>query len=298
MRAKVQNFHKRWNIEYNKKKRVKDFKNRVLSSIDLIITPVFAKSKNLSLLLKYFKLISIYVSKDDLYYLDLDSFEEYEGKDVFKENFKFKIEKASLEETIFYLQQLFWLYIPKYIKDRLYKSIKEDIELSQLDVEIKKLKNGGYIFYPAGAKLLDEGVVNDVLDWLSDYPESYKNFKIALEQYEKHKYTRNIIDNLRFSLESLLKNVLHNRKSLEKQIEPLGQYLEAKEIPTEIREMFRILIIKYRDYQNEHAKHNDSIGKSEIEFMIYLTGTFIRFILNLEVNLKGRIVEGDLQKEQ
>ena len=75
---------------------------------------------------------------------------------------------------------------------------------------------------------------------------------------------------------------MHNRKNLENQKELLGKYLKKKGVSKEVREMFRQQILYYSDYQNEHAKHNDSIQKSEIEFMIYLTGTFIRFIINLQ----------------
>ncbi len=278
IRDKIKNFYKRWNIKYDEEKRIEDFKNRVLSTIDMILPLILAKKRNLSLLKNYLKYIGVYIQNNKLFRYP---------ENVFRETFELKIKHASLKEIMFYLQCLFDLGIDENIKHKLYESIKEDIDLSLIDVKIKKTKSNHYILYPAGAKLLDEGVVNDVLDWLSDYPDSYKNFKDALTQYEEHKYTRNIIDNLRFSLESLLRNILHNRKNLENQKELLGKYLKKKGVSKEVREMFRQQISYYSKYQNEHAKHNDSIQKSEIEFMIYLTGTFMRFILTLEINPKS-----------
>jgi len=283
-KARVQNFYKRWNIKYDEEERIADFKKRVLGTVDTIITPVFAKPGNSFLLLKYFKFIGIYVSEDDL----LGFWSESDlGRDVFRNNFEPKIKEASLEKTIFYLQKLFSLDINLPLKDKLCESIKEDIELSLLNIKIKKTKNGEYILYPAGAKLLDEGVVNDVLDWLNSYPEAYKKFVSALQKYQEHKYERNLIDDLRLSLELLLKSILKNKKSLDNQKEPLGKYLKDKGTPTEIREMVTRLVTYYSNYQNEYAKHNDKVRESEVEFMVYLTGTFMRFLLNLETNLNN-----------
>lgn len=36
-RNKVQNFHKRWNIEYNKEKMLNEFKNSVLTTINTTV---------------------------------------------------------------------------------------------------------------------------------------------------------------------------------------------------------------------------------------------------------------------
>ncbi len=79
--------------------------------------------------------------------------------------------------------------------------------------------------------------------------------------------------------EELLKAVLHNRKRLEEQGAPLGQFLQKKGMPKEIRNMHTTLLSYYCNYQNQHAKHGSRRVLSwEIEFLIYLTGTFVRFI--------------------
>jgi hypothetical protein len=284
-RAKVKNFHKRWNTEYDERKRVEDFKNRVHTTVNLHILPIFRYEENRHLLIDYFKFIGEYIDMEMLYHSNFVGETKYIGYDVFKETIEERFRYATLVDIIYYLQGLFYLDINQRDKDKLYDDIKKDIDQSLLNIQVKKVSNGNYILYPAGAKLLDEGVVNDVLDWLSDYPDSYNNFKDALEQYENHKYTRNIVDNLRYSLESLLKKILKNRKTLEKQKKPLGKYLKDKDVSKEIRDMFSQYLAYYTLYQNEHAKHNDTVvNKLEIEFMIYLTGTFMRFILSLEAN--------------
>ena len=44
----------------------------------------------------------------------------------------------------------------------------------------------------------------------------------------------------------------------------------------------------YTTYNNNSAKHNDNVNEIEIDYMLYLTGSFIRFILLIEKN-KNRI---------
>ena len=53
----------------------------------------------------------------------------------------------------------------------------------------------------------------------------------------------------------------------------------------EIRNMFTTLVDLFAKYNNEHIKHDDDseiIIESEVEFLIYLTGTFIRFMVQLK----------------
>jgi len=202
----------------------------------------------------------------------------------FKDSPIYKIfsEENDLSEFIKCLQVLFWLDLDSEVKKKLYLGFKEDIELSLLGIWIRKIKNNDIIFYPKGPKLLDEKLVNDNLDWLSSYPPVCKNFKSALEKYQNKIYQRNLIDDLRLSLELLLKKTLNNEKSLENQEKPLGKYLEEKNMPRELKNMYWQLIDYYTKYQNNYAKHNDKVDDSEIEFMIYLTGIFMRFLMTLE----------------
>jgi len=78
---------------------------------------------------------------------------------------------------------------------------------------------GGATIYPGGAKLLDEAVVESNLVWLARYPEVLKPFQEALRLYmakDSNKY-RGMLDNLRVSMEQMVRAVLKNQKSLENQ---------------------------------------------------------------------------------
>jgi hypothetical protein len=163
----------------------------------------------------------------------------------------------------------------------LYARLQQDIACSRVQVNLKKTRDG-YIFYPAGAKLLDQGLVNDVLDWLNDYRAAHDSFTAALNKYSERAYRRNIVDDLRLALEALLRDILHNERSLENQQREVGAYLKAKNVPREISNMFWQLVDYYSKYQNRYAKHDDQVGEYELEFVLYLTGTFMRFLLMVE----------------
>jgi hypothetical protein len=58
--------------------------------------------------------------------------------------------------------------------------------------------------------------------------------------------------------------------------------MKKKNVPKELNNMYGQLTYYYIEYQNKYAKHDDKVDSSEIEFVIYLTGTFIRFLMTLE----------------
>jgi hypothetical protein len=115
---------------------------------------------------------------------------------------------------------------------------------------------------------------------LKAFPESGKIFQSALDKLNEGRFERNLLDDLRLSLESTLKAVLDNNKSLEKQLEPLGTFLKQKEASKELTNMFRTMTDYYSKYQNAYVKHNDRVKRNEIELMVNLTSAFINFIIN------------------
>jgi len=290
--CKIKNFYKRWNIVYDEDKRFRDFKNRALSTIDDILGELFLSDKNLGR--RFLKLIAKHSPQSKIHTQiglgaigrNLSELMSSSKVEVvkFKDSpiYKFLSEERDFIKFIQYLQSIFWLDLDSEVKEELYLGFREDIELSLLDIQIKRIKKENIIFYPKGSKLLDEKVVNDVLDWLISYPKVLKNFKSALEKYQDKIYQRNLIDDLRLSLELLFKEILNNNKGLENQEKPLSEYLEQKNVPKELNNMYWKLINYYAKYQNNYAKHEDKVDSSEIEFIIYLTGTFIRFLMTLE----------------
>ena len=281
--CKIKNFYKRWNIVYDEDKRFTDFKNRALSTIDNTLGELFLSDENLER--TFLKLIAKHIPQSKIgLFQNVYKAAEIVGVKEFRNSPVYKVISGenNFVEFIKCLQVLFWLDLDSKVKEELYLGFKEDIELSLLDIQIKRIKGDNIIFYPKGSKLLDEKVVNDVLDWLISYPNVQKSFKSALEKYQDKIYQRNLIDDLRLSLELLLKQILNNETRLEKQKIFLGEYLKQKNVPKELNNMYWKLIDYYAKYQNNYAKHEDKVDSSEIEFIIYLTGTFIRFLMILE----------------
>jgi len=164
------------------------------------------------------------------------------------------------------------------------KAVREAVEMSP-GIAVEFTVQGNEIrLRPAGDGFLDKVVVDEVMLVLGRHPEVSKHFQEALRicaSGETARY-RNALDNLRFGLETLLKKVLCNSKSLENQKPALLPWLKARGLHQQIVNMYESLLFgPYSIYQNDAVKHNEAFAGVEIEFMIYLTGTFMRLLLDL-----------------
>ena len=122
-------------------------------------------------------------------------------------------------------------------------------------------------------------LVKETKHWLDNYPEALKVYNEALLKYEQQKYHRNVVDDMRMSLELLLKKLLNNDKSLENQISLIQKQLKEKKISKELRNTNHTLLNLYTHYQNNNVKHNDNVDKNEIEYVIELTSIFMKFLI-------------------
>ncbi len=156
--------------------------------------------------------------------------------------------------------------------------IKEIVSITNVPIELR-YNEADFFIYPSGAKLLDEKLINDNLNWLSDYPKSYDLFKSSLLNLEVIGKERMVVDNLRLSMELILQAVFGNKKSLENQKSELGKYLKNKNISSEISNIYIKILDYYSKYQNNNVKHSDNINFVEIEFILYQTGTLMRLLI-------------------
>lgn len=128
---------------------------------------------------------------------------------------------------------------------------------------------------------LNSEILRDNLLILKEFPEAAKLYQSALNKLNEGRYERNLLDDLRLSLELLLKSILSNNNSLEKQTKDIGVFLKDRGSSAEVRNMLTTLINHYSQYQNNYVKHNDSVIKKEIELIVNLTSTFISFIIKI-----------------
>jgi hypothetical protein len=129
--------------------------------------------------------------------------------------------------------------------------------------------------------ILDFEIIESTKHWLSNYPKSLENYDIAIQQYNEKRYTRNILDNIRLSLELLVKDIFSNDRSLENQDFTALFLKNLKEggVSPEVRNMIHKLIDYLTKYQNTYVKHDDNIDKSEVEVVIELTSTIMKFLI-------------------
>lgn len=123
---------------------------------------------------------------------------------------------------------------------------------------------------------IDFETVKETQDWLSKHPKSLKVYNEGINKYKEKKYERNLLDDMRLSLELLLKDVLKNEKSLENQKNEVGKYQKANGLSNEFTNMFVRLLDYYAKYQDEYIKHNDAVNSKEIDFIIQQTTAFMR----------------------
>lgn len=126
-------------------------------------------------------------------------------------------------------------------------------------------------------------IVLKTKEWLDDYPEAKKHYDDALNKKNNDIYTRNSLDDLRCSLEALVKAILKNSKSLENQKSELGNFLKENSISGEIINLYTDKILKfYTDYQNNNVKHNENYNEIEVDFIFEQTVVLMRLLIKLD----------------
>ncbi len=195
--------------------------------------------------------------------------------------YQLMLSTANMMEFTLQVQALFWVSsLTAVKKEELRRRLLEDIRSSGVAMEVTGT-GAAVLVYPAGAKFLDEGVVNESLTWLERCGVAYDRFAMALTLLGKPNSAREVVDNLRLSLELTMRHVLGNSKSLENQQAVLKTFLKEKNIGTEVSTMYWTVVDLYSKFQNDRAKHGNKVQEQEVELILYLTGTFIRFLMTL-----------------
>ena len=128
-------------------------------------------------------------------------------------------------------------------------------------------------------------MLNDISEhWLDKYPRSYRVYNDAMIKYKNNIFNRNILDDLRLSLELLVKDILKNEQSLENQHNELSKFLSKNNSQFFIN-LFNSLLKSYETYNNNMVKHNkeensaNDIEEQELNFIVQLTNIVMRFLV-------------------
>ena len=155
--------------------------------------------------------------------------------------------------------------------------------LDELRINYCKVEDDdGLFIFPAGAKELDDALVSEPLEWLSEYSNTRKTYVTALKQYSDGIYIRDVADNLRKALEAFLQEFLGNEKNLETNKNEICKYLGEQGVDAGIAGLFQPIINAYKNINDRIAKHNDAVDAKLLEFLLYQTGVLIRMVLTVK----------------
>ncbi len=278
--ARIYGFHKRWLLERSDEARWLEFKNRFMNTFEDVVGSHFLNTKGRSKA-EFYRLVGKHeqVKATSPLLMDWDADIELLGSCSV---YQLMLATTNMYEFTLQVQALFWVGSLKVSQKRqLQQRLLEDIRSSGVPIEITGT-GSSVVMYPAGARVLDEGVVNEVLTWLEPVDEAHDRFAQALSLLGKKGSARDVADNLRLSLELTMRHVLGNTKSLENQQSELGFFLKQKGVGVEVSNMYWKLVDLYSKFQNDRAKHGNKVQEQEVEFILYLTGTFIRFLVTLK----------------
>lgn len=170
-----------------------------------------------------------------------------------------------------------------------YKVIKELCDLDQFkenndvkDLKIKLITRYGQLGNGQGKNEVNEALIEETKHWLQTYPDSLKLYQEALSKFDNQVFQRNLLDDLRLSLELLLKSIIGNNKSLENQLGDIGTFIQSKNGSKELNNMFVKLIDYYSKYNNTYVKHDDAVIENEIEIIFEMTSSFMKFLARLK----------------
>ncbi|MCI8347262.1 MAG: hypothetical protein HFJ12_04870 [Bacilli bacterium] len=284
MFSQKESFNKRWNIIDTKEHR-EQLKNRCLLTLENELNKAnFNDSYTILAKRTYINTFCMNISISLGIYGKTTYSSKFTDTDLYKYINCLNMNNLTDYNTLLFFLELCLNYNfeGKISNSNLAKKIAEIFKVSNTKVRI--IKDESYKIYPTDIELFDEKLIVDVLNWLDNYPKTKEHFSNALRMQRIDNRLRIIVDELRLSLEFMFKQLFDNDKSLENQKSNLGKYFKDNCISSEISNMYTKLFILYTDYNNHNAKHNDMIKEIEIDYLIYLTGTFIRFILLIEQN--------------
>ncbi|WP_353100850.1 hypothetical protein [Myroides odoratus] len=176
--------------------------------------------------------------------------------------------------------------LEKFNPEQQFKIIKELCEVDKFknvkkvkDLKLKLITRYGHL--NTEADTVNEILVEETRHWLHDYEIALKVYISALEKFKNNIFERNLLDDLRLSLELLVMEILGNSKSLENQLSDLGQFISLNNGSKELGNMFQKLIEYFTKYQNTYVKHDNKVIEEEIEFILEITSSFMKHFIRM-----------------
>jgi len=130
-------------------------------------------------------------------------------------------------------------------------------------LKLKLIARFGHLAAESLPSEANQDLIRQTRHWLDPFPDALNLFNSALQKYEARVFVRNLLDDLRLSLEILVQQVLENDRSLENQMASLGPFVKQHGGSPELSNMFWKLVEYYTKYQNTYVKHDDAVIEEE-----------------------------------
>ncbi|WP_147296675.1 hypothetical protein [Flagellimonas nanhaiensis] len=135
---------------------------------------------------------------------------------------------------------------------------------------------------------LQQDLISETFYWIDGFPKVKNRFERAVTLYNDKSDHIDCVNNLRLTLELLVKEILQNKKSLENQLNEIGKYQKEMGISAEIRNTFVSMLDYFNKYQNNKVKHDVEINNEhEVEFLFGMTMVFIRMLTKPNKDFQG-----------
>lgn len=181
--------------------------------------------------------------------------------------------KDDFMETLKILILLYKSINPRNIP-RLNQSIELALGMTVNDLSVR-WKDG--LFYPSGAKELDEKLINENIEWLEEFPNARERFITALDHFKKSlkdsSSRKDAITNAYSAIEFLAQKALGNKKNFEDNSNPLVNLIG---LVSEYKNILHYYKQIAHEYSSRHA--GSEFSHIETEAFIYLTGILMRII--------------------
>lgn len=263
-------FHQRFSIDVPMEKAQQSFINRILNELDDSFPQLEDWGED-SYDYNHWTGINSYVAGKLGKRYQKYSFIEYAGTNDFFEFLK------ALEALYEALDQLYMDHRPRMLG----RIVKAAIAASEIDLGITWREG---VFYPSGAKLLDEELVDKSLDWLSDpkYRDIHAPFDKGLRHLmEAVKYPDGLVDTIRDmyeALEKMARITTGNNKNL---LGNIDDFVNMLGLDTHYRRMLKEHIGYAHKFRHAVAEGRERTPPSyeEVEAFVYTTGLFIRLAI-------------------
>ena len=126
-----------------------------------------------------------------------------------------------------------------------------------------------------------EGIIPLTSAVLENHPKVKEEYDKGIHNFSNNGYIRNTLDSMRLSIELLLKDLCKNNCSLENQSNSLKDFLKDY-CNIEIVTFIWKEIQQISKYHNNHVKHDNSLKKYEVEYVIGQISEIIVLLIKVE----------------